>query len=86
MDRITCTHEPAASPQEAAVLTAMNNPGRLVMPLNASHFRVPEQNRGEPRSRQGSAAGRAILYADGVNMPGVRPMSSRRGRMRRVCP
>lgn len=86
MTRYTNAHEPAMTLQEAAMLPAIApaSPGYLVMPLDASHF-VPVTDVQEASApRQGSAAGRAILRADGVNLPGVGRMSCARGRHRRV--
>lgn len=65
-------HHPAMSVQEAAMLPA----GHFTMKLNESHF-VPV--RGVKVSMQrGSLAGRAVLRADGVNLPGVWPMQCSR--------
>ena len=65
-------HHPAMSVQEAAMLPA----GHFTMTLNESHF-VPICKEQTPL-RRGSPAGRAVLRADGVNMPGVWPMRCNR--------
>lgn len=90
MTRYTNAHEPAMTVQEAAMLPAIaaSNPGRLAMPLNASHFIPVTMAEAETEAtaevRRGSAAGRAILHADGVNLPGVSRMGCRRGRRRMI--
>lgn len=64
-------HIPAMLPQEAAMLPALL-PGHFTMQLKAEHFvpaEAPQQS-----ERRGSPAGRAILHAGGVNLPGVQPM------------
>ena len=64
----------AAQQAEAA---AQARPGRLLMPGREADF-VPvaqEVQRQVSQTRRGSAAGRAILHAAGVSMPGVGPMS-----------
>jgi len=68
LDMMRDAHKPAMSPQEAALLPA----GHFTMQLDESHF-VPVRGVEAP-IRRGSPAGRAILHADGVNLPGVQPM------------
>ncbi len=56
---------------------AQARPGRLLMPRREADF-VPvptQETRQTTQTRRGSAAGRAILRAAGVSMPGVGPMS-----------
>lgn len=84
MKRIHPTHAPALARQEAALLPAMRRglPRNLLPPTPNLRFRpaVEEapasahQVEPVPR-RRGSAAGRAILHAEGVSLPGVTPMS-----------
>ena len=76
MKRIHPTHAPALARQEAAL------PRNLLPPAQALRFRpaveeAPASARqAEPApQRRGSAAGRAILHAEGVSLPGVTPMS-----------
>ena len=88
MTTYTNAHEPAMTPQEAAMLPAIvpTSPGFLVMPRNESHF-VPVASIApveEAIQRQGSAAGRAILRAAGVNLPGVSRMGCANRRRVRV--
>ena len=75
LDMLCGSHTPAMSPQEAAMLPAAA-PGHFTMPLNPAHF-VAVETPQKPK-RKGSAAGRAILYTGGVNLPGVQSM--RRGK------
>ena len=82
MKRIHPTHAPALAPQEAALLPAMRQglPRNLLPPTPTLRFRpaVEEAPASQPESaprRRGSAAGRAILHAEGVSLPGVTPMS-----------
>jgi len=80
-------HEPALMPQEAAMLTALPaNTGRLMRrssmlrPQQAEHFRsvsldaAPAALPAET-PRRGSVAGRAVLSAAGISLPGVQGMS-----------
>lgn len=71
MMRLNHAHTPAMSPQEAAMLPAMNggSPGHLQMPLNPAHFMPIRRT---TAVRRGSAAGRAVLHARGVSLPGPR--------------
>jgi len=65
-------------PVDAAQSSAAQaGPGRLLMPRREADF-VPvpaQETRQSTQTRRGSAAGRAILRAAGVSMPGVGPMS-----------
>ena len=80
MMRYVNTHAPAMLPQEAALLPAQGapaaRPGRLTMPANDSHF-IPVTEDVQPVSvqRRGSVAGRAVLTAAGISLPGVQGMS-----------
>lgn len=83
MMRYVNSHAPAMLPQEAAMLTALPataaRAGRLMMPVNESHF-VPVGTVEEPQpvtstQRCGSVAGRAVLSAAGISLPGVQGMS-----------
>ena len=84
MKRIHPTHAPALARQEAALLPAMRRglPRNLLPPAQALRFRPAAEEapasarQAEPAPRRrGSAAGRAILHAEGVSLPGVTPMS-----------
>lgn len=84
MKRIHPTHAPALARQEAALLPAMRRglPRNLLPPVPPLRFRPAVEeapvsaHQPEPAPRRrGSAAGRAILRAEGVSLPGVRPMS-----------
>ena len=84
MKRIHPTHAAALARQEAALLPAMRRglPRSLLPPTQPLRFRpaVEEASAStrpaEPAPRRrGSAAGRAILRAEGVSLPGVTPMS-----------
>ena len=84
MKRIHPTHAPALARQEAALLPAMRRglPRNLLPPTPNLRFHPAVekaaastcQEAPAPR-RRGSAAGRAILHAEGVSLPGVTPMS-----------
>ena len=83
MMRYVNSHAPAMLPQEAAMLTALpastGRTGRLMMPVNESHF-VPVEPVEEAQpvttaQRRGSVAGRAVLSAAGISLPGVQGMS-----------
>ncbi len=87
MKRIAQTHAPATLPQEAALLPALparksSKPRNLMIPPPDLVFRpvmaeaepTPKASQAAPR-RRGSAAGRAILHAAGVSVPGVTAMS-----------
>lgn len=89
MMRYVNAHEPALMPQEAAMLTAMPaNTGRLmrrnsmIWPQQADHFRsvsldaTPVAATASAEAvRRGSVAGRAVLSAAGISLPGVQGMS-----------
>lgn len=84
MKRIHPTHAPALARQEAALLPAMRRglPRNLLPPTPNLRFRPAVEeapasaHQAEPvPRRRGSAAGRAILHAEGVSLPGVTPMS-----------
>ena len=85
MKRIAQAHAPATLPQEAALLPALparksSKPRNLMIPPPDLVFRpvVAEDASKAPQvhpSRRGSAAGRAILHAAGVSVPGVTAMS-----------
>lgn len=96
MMRYVNAHEPALMPQEAAMLTALpaacGNARRtnLLMPRNDSHFvsvDAPVQRAAQP-ARRGSVAGRAVLTAAGISLPGVQGMSRgcRRHQDRQAAP
>ena len=82
MMRYLNAHEPALTPQEAAMLTAMPASGgirrtNLLMPRDEQHFvstDTPVQA-AVIAPRQGSVAGRAVLHAAGISLPGVQGMS-----------
>lgn len=84
MKRIHPTHAPALARQEAAMLPAMRRglPRNLLPPTPTLRFRpaveetpASAHQAGSAPRRRGSAAGRAILHAEGVSLPGVTPMS-----------
>ena len=84
MKRIHPTQAPALARQEAALLPAMRRglPRNLLPPTPNLRFRPAVEeapasaHQAEPvPRRRGSAAGRAILHAEGVSLPGVTPMS-----------
>ena len=65
----TYIHQPAMNPQEAALLPALP-PNYPTMPLRQEDFRPAAWDEAEtPRPR--SAAGRAVLHARGVWLPGL---------------
>ena len=81
MMRYVSAHEPALLPQEAAMLTALPETAavrrtNLLMPQDTSHF-VSVDAPAEPaaQTRRGSVAGRAVLSAAGISLPGVQGMS-----------
>ena len=84
MKRIHPTHAPALARQEAALLPAMRRglPRKVFawgpcgpgLPAVEEAPASAHQVEPVPR-RRGSAAGRAILHAEGVSLPGVTPMS-----------
>lgn len=94
LSRFIHAHEPALTPQEAAMLPAMAAivaaPGNLLIPRQDLNFRAVEtaENSGAEsagyapslqtgdRPRRGSAAGRAVLRAAGISMPGPGGMRS----------
>lgn len=76
MKKTPSAHAPALAPQEAALLPAL--PRNLLMPGPELDFRPAEELADVQVQRQRvrrSAAGRAILHARGVSMPGVTPMA-----------
>jgi len=81
MKRIAQAHAPATLPQEAALLPALparksSKPRNLMIPPPDLVFRpVVAEDASKERRRLGSAAGRAILHAAGVSVPGVTAMS-----------
>ena len=83
MMRYVNAHEPALMPQEAAMLTALpaacsrSRRTNLLMPGDDSHFvsvNAPVQQPAQ-ETRRGSMAGRAVLTAAGISLPGVQGMS-----------
>lgn len=76
MPRREADFVPVEAAQEDAAATE-SRPGRLLMPRREEDFvPIPQENdRRTSQTRRGSAAGRAILRAAGVSMPGVGPMS-----------
>jgi len=76
MPRRTEDFVPAQAPRADAESTE-SRPGRLLMPRREADFMpIPrDTERRVSQTRRGSAAGRAILHAAGVSMPGVGPMS-----------
>ncbi|MBE5803376.1 MAG: hypothetical protein E7316_02580 [Clostridiales bacterium] len=84
--RDTNAHIPAMSLQEAAMLPAIApaNPGHITMPLDKTHFVPVRMTQDTTLLRQGSPAGRAILRAAGVNLPGVSRMGCAARRRVRV--
>ena len=82
MMRMNGARSPALMPQEAAMLPAQSaeqtipRQGRLLMPRREEDFVPVQAEAAQPASiRRGSAAGRAILRAAGISMPGVGSMS-----------
>jgi len=79
MEAAQAAESASQAPSEAA---APARPGRLMMPRRETDF-IPVEAVAPGagitgQTRRGSAAGRAILYAQGVSLPGVSAMS--RGR------
>lgn len=89
MQRYLNAHEPALLPQEAALLPALPSGTRqtrlrpnMIWPQSEEHFRafevgdtvyhVPETPAAQTR---GSVAGRSVLAAAGISLPGVTGMS-----------
>ena len=70
-------HRPAMAPQEAALLPALA-PVYPTIPLREADFRPMHSKCSMQPQIPRSAAGRAILHAEGVHLPGVTRMRKQR--------